>query len=795
MILIKKSLKLHVFSYNKLIKMSFYSSRNYIYSISIIILFSLVACNGSKTPNNKGKDIPLMTVGKNVVAVKEFKYMYEKSTLNIDSLYNEKNLRNYIEPFKNYKLKVADALSKGLDTTDAFKKEFFTYQEQLAQPFLIDNVALDSLVQLTYRRTTEEINVSHVMVRLSQDATPTDTLNAFKRIGEALAQSATGQSFENVATKYSEDYSVEQNKGNLGYITGLQTEKTFEDIAYKTPKGQISGIFKTSKGYHFLKVNDRRNASGTFKIAHIMKHIGKKSTEEDKKKAKEKIDEIYQKLQKGEPWDSLCKYSDDATSRMQKGALPEFTVGKVLPEMETQTMQLKNNGDYSAPFQTIFGWHIIQLLQKKPIPTFREQQTYLKQQVPKETRFDYLQNLLIDKRKKEYQFKENQKIWNILLTKIDARILQGSWSYNSTEPIIKENLLSMESKYIKKSKKYSVKDFFNFVYEKQVMQPVLKDEKHYFYLLYERFKKYAVLEFEKENLSETREDYRFLVNEYKEGTMIYELMNERVWKKALDDTTGAKNFFNQNRVNYKWGQRANATIYQVANQNVLSELKTYLNKNLYPMVQIEIPNVTYDKNDVSIDEESMAVLNQVIELMKKDQNLRLEVIGHGDAAERKTIAQERIEPIIKQLTFKKIEAKKLTSKNFGSSQPLSKTDKKRNQRVELYLYSTQKMQLEAILNRNNPNNLKIIEGLFQKTDNAYLDETDWKSGTYTINKNNKIFYIDIADIKEARLKDFDEARGNAITDYQNYLEQEWIKELKVKYPITINEVELKKLVK
>ncbi|TAE67001.1 MAG: hypothetical protein EAZ85_15470 [Bacteroidetes bacterium] len=775
--------------------MSFYSFHSYKYYVIIALFFGLVACNGSKTLNNKSKETPLMMVGKTQISVKEFKYMYEKSTLNNDSLYKEKNLREYIEPFKNYKLKVQEALNKGFDTTDAFKKEFLTYQEQLAQPFLIDNAGLDSLVKLTYQRSNEEINVSHVMVRVSQEATPADTLNAFKKIGEALAQTATGKVFEDIATKYSEDYSVEQNKGNLGYISSLQTEKIFEDVAYQTNKGQVSGIFRTSKGYHFLKVNDRRNASGTFKIAHIMKHIGKKSTEEDKKKSKEKIDEIYQKLQKGEVWDSLCKYSDDATSRTQQGLLPEFTVGKILPEIEAQTMKLKNPREYSAPFQTIYGWHIIQLIYKKPIPTFREQQTYLKQQVPKETRFDYLQNILIQKRKKEYQFKENEKIWATILTKADNRLLQGSWSYNSTEPIMKENLLSMKSKYIKKEKKYSVKDFFDFVYEKQVMQPTLKDEKHYFSLLYDRFKKFTILEFEKENLSQTREDYRFLVNEYKEGTMIYELMNEKVWKKALDDTTGVKNFFNRTRVNYKWGQRANATIYQVANQNVLNELKPYLTKKVFPMIQIEIPALKYDKNDISIDEESMNILNQIITLMKKDQNLRLEIVGHGDAAERKTIAQERIEPIIKQLTFKRIEAKKITSKNFGSSQPISKTDKKKNQRIELFLYSTEKIQLETILNKNNPNNLKITEGLFQKTDNVYLDETDWKAGTYTINKNNKIFYIDIADIKEARLKDFDEARGNVITDYQNYLEEEWIKELKIKYPISVDETQIKKMIK
>jgi peptidyl-prolyl cis-trans isomerase SurA len=763
----------------------------------IIAIFIFLGCNGAKNTTQKGKEPILMRIGNKIaVSVPEFKYMYEKSILNNDSLYKEKNLRDYLVPFKNYKLKVADALNKGLDTTDAFKKEFATYQEQLAQPFLIDINYLDTLVQLTYKRMSDEINVSHIMVKLSPDATPNDTLNAFKKIGEALAQTATGQNFENIALKYSEDYTVEQNKGNLGYITALQTEKIFEDVAYNTQKGQVSGIFRTSRGYHILKVNDKRQASGSFKIAHIMKHISKKANEEEKKKAKQKIDEIYERLQKGEVWDSLCKYSDDATSRNQKGILPEFTVGKIVPEMENETMKLKNPNDFSAPFQTAFGWHIIQLIQKKPIPTFREMQTYLKQQVPKETRFDYLQQLLIEKRKKEYKFTENQKLWSQIITKADNRLLQGSWSYNSTEPLNKEILLTMKSKWLKKEKKYVVKDFFDFVYEKQVMQPTLKDEKHYFYLLYERFKKFAILEFEKQNLEETRPEYKYLVNEYKEGTMIYELMNENVWKKALEDTAGVKKFFQEKRENYRWGQRANAIIYQLANENAWNELKPYLNKNLYPMVQIQMPTLLYDKNDISLNEDIMKALDEIIRLMKQDPNLKLEIIGHGDNTERKTIAQERIDPIIKQLTFKRIDAKRISSKNFGSTQPISKTDKKKNMRVELNLYSTSKKQLENILNQNTPNALKITEGLFQKKDNSYLDKTDWKTGNYTIKgENGKIFFIEILDIKEPRLKDFDEARGHVITDYQTFLEAEWLKELKNKYIIELNENELKKMIK
>jgi peptidyl-prolyl cis-trans isomerase SurA len=252
----------------------------------------------------------------------------------------------------------------------------------------------------------------------------------------------------------------------------------------------------------------------------------------------------------------------------------------------------------------------------------------------------------------------------------------------------------------------------------------------------------------------------------------------------------------ENREKYKWKKRANAVIYEVANKNVLNELKPYLLKNLYPIVQNKIPNLLYDKNDVSINEETMNTLNEVISLMKQDPSLRIEIIGHSDLAEQAKIAQERIEPIIKQLIFKKIDAKRISTKNFGSSQPISKTERRKNQRIEIQLYTPLKKQLEVILNENNPNNLKVTEGLFEEGQNPILNEVEWKPNNYTLQRpNGKITYIEITEIKEPRLKDYEEARGFVITDYQKYLEKQWVKELKQKYTTEINETELKKMIK
>jgi peptidyl-prolyl cis-trans isomerase SurA len=641
-----------------------------------------------------------------------------------------------------------------------------------------------------------EVNVSHILLKISPEAPPQDSLKAYNFLMDIRQKAIKGEKFESLAEQYSQDPSVVENKGNLGYFTALQMVYPFETAAYDTQIGSISNLVRTQYGYHILKVNDRRPAGGKVKVAHIMAQVPRKASAEDSLQAKRRIDEIYARIQKGENWNELAsQFSDDASTKYKGGELPEFKIGEVLPEIEQTAFGMRNAGEISAPIRSAFGWHILKLIDKKGIPPFKELENNLKQEVTKESRYEFAENASIAKLRRENNFAEVPKTLTEALKRADKRLLKGSWSFNSTEALMREPMFSLKSLQPKVQKTYTVKDFFNYLYDKQVPRADLSDSTHYMRLYYEKFKNYSLIDFERKNLLQKRPEYRNLINEYREGMMLFETMRAKVWNRALEDTSGAKTFFQDNRQKYRFDYRATATIYKLANEQAFNQLKPYLNKTLYPMSALKLDNISFDKDEVSLNENAVKVINQIVVALKQEPSLRLELAGHADPAEKTSLSAERLQAFVKYLNFKKVDLTKITTKDYGTTQPISKTDRNKNRRIEISVFSNSKRQLENILNENNPLNCKITEGTFQKGENEFLDKVEWKPGSYTLRENGQIIQIEIGDIKEPRPKEFDEARGYVITDYQKHLENQWISELKAKYPVEINETEVKKLIR
>lgn len=764
-----------------------------IFKLSIIALL-LNACTGTKPTITK--EAVLFQVGNYPTTVPEFKYEYEKSNTNADSLYVRKSVEDYLDLFINFKLKIADARSQQLDSTEAFRKEFATYEEQLTQPYLTDQNVTDSLARQAYERMKEEVNASHILIKIGEESDPADTLKAYNQMLEIRKKAITGEDFGELALANSQDGSVGSNRGNLGYFTGLQMVYQFENAAYQTKVGEISPIVRSQYGYHILKINNRRPASGRVSVAHIMIQLGRKATKDESDNAQKRIDEIYQMLQKGEDWDKLCKqFSDDATSKNQSGKLPDFKTGEVLPEFEEVAFALKTPQEISKPIKTAYGWHIIKLLEKKPIPPFNEIETSIKQDIAKDARNKLSKSALVEKIKRENAFVEYPKPIQEALKRADERLLKGSWSYTSTEPLMVEKLFSLKNKQTKTQQIFTVKDFFDFVYEKQVPKPEIKDPKYYLLLYYSKFKENSILSFEKKNLPVKYNDFRLLLNQYREGMMLFQMMTDKVWEKGIQDTTGCRQYFLKNRQNYQWEKRANVVIYKVANEIAMAELKPYLSKNIYPTNAFSADKLYFEKADVSLDEESLKIIQSIADVMKKNPKLKIEVSGHADPAENKRLAEQRISAVVKYLTFKQVDMSRIITKDFGITKPVSNTDRSKNRRIEFTYFSTAKADLEALINQSNPLNLKITEGTFQKDDIEPLNKIEWKPGLQTIQEKGLTYVVEILDIKEPRLKDYDEARGFVITDYQKFLEQEWLTDLKKKFPLQINQAEVEKLIK
>lgn len=737
----------------------------------------------------KKNNATLLTVGTTKVPVSEFEYVYKKNNTGVEDAFSDKSLKEYLELYTNFKLKVTDAEKNGLDTTEAFKAELNSYRKQLAQPYLTEKEVTEKLIKEAYERSKEEINASHILIMVAPDADPKDTLAALNKITDIRKKALAGAKFEDLAKQYSEDPSGKSNGGNLGYFTSLQMVYPFEDMAFKTPKGQISQPVRTRFGYHIIKVNDRRASQGQVKVAHIMVKANQGMPAEDSVAAKQKIDEIYNRLQKGEAWDGLCsQFSDDNGSKNKGGVLPMFGTSQMIPSFEEAAFSLAKVGDISKPVQTPYGWHVIKLIEKKGLDSFESLEPTIKTKVSKDSRSELNKAALITRLKKENKFKEVPNALKLALTKADTTLARGKWTYNEKDAITKKPLFSINTQ------TFTIGDFFKYQKANQTVRQTNATD-YLMRLAYKNYVEKTLIQYEEEHLEEKSEDYRMLVREYRDGILLFQLMDNKVWAKALDDTTGLRTFYNKNKDKYTWTERAKVVIYNVPDRKTLDDVKAKMKSKAFVVSEPRLEDVRFETNSTKLTEKGQTALNHAIQTLRQDHSLTIDLFGHADAAEKSSWSRKRAKIVFDSLVAHGVDAKRIKVKDEGKKVPYSGVAAE-NQRAAFNVYGSTPKALEKAMNAKAPLTLQVTEGMFQRGENAVMDGIkQWKVGDYTIESNGRVIYAEVSAVEAPRNKTLDEARGAVISDYQNYLEKEWIETLHKQYPVQVNNDELKKLIK
>jgi peptidyl-prolyl cis-trans isomerase SurA len=284
-----------------------------------------------------------------------------------------------------------------------------------------------------------------------------------------------------------------------------------------------------------------------------------------------------------------------------------------------------------------------------------------------------------------------------------------------------------------------------------------------------------------------------LVKEYRDGILLFQMMDTKVWTKAISDTVGAQAYFEAHKDNYRWGKRATVTIYNAANRNVLNEAKELLAQKMYSVKEPKVADIHFDKGKFALTEADTKTLTPLLRALTRDEDLTVEVAGYADPREKDALAGQRAKVATEYLTDNGISITRIIIKDYGRFKPVSRTDQRKNSRVAFQLFTKSKKAVENQLNATAPLSLQITTGTFQKGENAYLDAVPWQVGSQTIEKDGRVIYVEITKIEEPRNKTFEESRGLVIADYQNYLEKQWVDELKKDHPVVINEEEVKKM--
>ncbi|WP_405567920.1 peptidylprolyl isomerase [Polaribacter sp. Asnod6-C07] len=513
------------------------------------LVLLVVLCFSSVVIAQK-KDKGLLTIDGKVTTVSDFKRVYEK---NLDVIDNEeaKDLEKNLELYINYKLKVKEAYNIKLDTLPSYIKEMEGFKNQLSAPYMQDTLFINKLVKDAYFRTKNEVKAKHILIRTPKIPSPKDTLAAYKKITEIRNRILKGEDFEAVAEETSEDPSARDddkrkrkgNKGNLGYFSAFKMVFPFEEAAYTTKVGEVSKPFRTRYGYHILKVDDVRPSKGEVEVAHIL-------LTKETKNAKVLIDSIYNELEKDVQFKALArKYSNDTGSKSKGGKLRKFGTGVMVKPIEDVAFSLEKEGEYSKPFQTRFGWHIVQLIKKHPVQSFNEIERELKNKVKSGERAQLSEKAVINKLKKKYTISENN---------IAKEIFDNDKIRTIAKDSLQSVLLTINKKEIKQEA------FVNYIKNRK-NKPVFE--------LFNDFKDQEILTYYKANLEKTEPEFANTLQEYKDGLLLFELMQREIWEKSSKDTLGLKNHYTTNITKYH-----NKEFKKVKGE-VMNDYQNYLEKN------------------------------------------------------------------------------------------------------------------------------------------------------------------------------------------------------------------------
>jgi len=519
-----------------------------IFIAPIFLAFSLYTAFGQ---DNNEKT--LLTVGNEKVSVDEFMRIYLKNNQMVGDM-DKKSLDDYLNLFVIYKLKVAEAKSMELDKKESFKKELDGYKKQLVQPFLTDKETEDRLYKEAYERMQYEVDASHILLALPEKATPEDTLAIYDKIMKIRQRIIDGEPFEVVAKATSDDPSVKRNGGRLGYFTAFQMVYPFEKAAYNTPVGSISMPVRSRFGYHLIKVNDKRLSVGQIKVAHIMIAFPQNATEAQQMQAKAKIDSIYKLVLNNEDFAGLARsYSQDPGSARNGGELPYFGPGRMVPEFDRAAFALQADGQVSEPVRTQFGWHIIKRLDKKLVGTYDEMLPEIKTKLSRDERGRLSHNVFIKSMKEKHGFSVDSSMLKSMEGMLDDSYFSGTWQI----PLAKK---LDQPLFLFAGKPYALRLLAERIKETQRGQNRIP-----FGVLVERnfndLVESTINSFEEERLVRENPDFYYLLKEYYDGILLFEIMDMCVWSKASNDAEGLAEFYRNNIDNYKWEKRVHAVKY------------------------------------------------------------------------------------------------------------------------------------------------------------------------------------------------------------------------------------------
>ena len=515
---------------------------------------------------------PLFTCDGRSVSKEDFLKAYNKN--NTGEKATQKNYRDYLDLYIRYKLKVRAAYDQQMDTLAGQRTELQNFRAQVAENYLKDEESLDKMVKEVYVRGQKDLHLAHIFIALPKNASPADTARAYAKAWEAYNTLKRGKKFGETAQAFSDDPSARNNGGDIGYITVFTLPYELEGLAYSTPAGQFSRPFRSRAGYHIFKILGERPSLGRIKVAQILVAVPPGAAEATRQAARIKADSVYTLLGQGADFAAMARsLSGDNLSYQNGGELPEFGIGKYDSIFEATAFGLYRDGAVSAPIPSPFGYHIIRRIARKPFPREwdKETEASLRLQVTNDPRIAISRKALLTRIYQQTDFSAAQYSEADLWAFTDSVVL-------SRMPMSSYRNLSYTTVLFSFSKQsFTVKDWLD--YAKSVRSGRPGNNNRTDKEVFEQFREKEALAYYRNHLEEYNKDFAFQLTEFKEGNLLFEIMQKKIWDKASTDSAGLRNYYEAHKDKYWWEASADALLLTCNNQKTAEGLKNALTGN------------------------------------------------------------------------------------------------------------------------------------------------------------------------------------------------------------------------
>ena len=561
-------------------------------TISAFVVFLQVAflLNLPSSATAQDSGTTLLTVGGKPVDKDELVYLISKgksTDASVSGVSREEFEENF-DLFVNYKLKVREAEALGMDKSEEFEREFSSFKETLIYPYLIKNSLEEGELRKAYSRMQEVVRASHILFQFPPNASTEDSLIVLKMALKVKGEIENGGNINELAVQHSDDPSAKINKGDLGYFTGLQMVQPFEDAAYNLQIGQVSDPVLTNFGYHIIKVQDRQPNPGQVRVSHILVRFDANDPTQEEN-ARRKIADIYAEIQKESTvWEDIVKtFSEDPATSQRGGILPWFGVGSMIPEFEMAAFSLPETGEVSPPLKTQYGYHILRLEEKKPLDPYEEMEENIRSRILRDSRSGMIQSQVVAIQKARYGFKEDEASVNKLAQVLNPVSKVDFGSTLTSQSLGNSPLFTLQGK------TYLASDLSSFMQGEELST---KTKGGTFEIWYDRFVAEVLSQTEEKDLETNNKEYQMLLKEYRDGILLFSLMNQEVWEKGIKDSLGQAEYFRKNMGKYQWKNRIEAFVVKVLDPSQLENARKDLQGKAYNQALIQDFEANYKAN-------------------------------------------------------------------------------------------------------------------------------------------------------------------------------------------------------